>query len=921
MKIIEVRDGFIVFEAGKDICLSSFVKIGGVEKSYIAQITQLKLFGEISIASAKILFLYNDNKLTNYDGSLPDKNSQIESFTQDIISNSIKSKRPVIIGKTMDNSSNITIDYSAFNKKMLMSIDSSDLNNLLVRNLTKQFEHLGMKTIILDTLGVIKSKKYTAGVDFKLPLDTDSLSFMYDSCLSDATSDSKSTIVEIFQELSEYSKTVPFVPFETLKSIVDTMVDKQHVFKLLVLKSKLAKFEKLGYFATKEQEVESLNNILSGKCVVIDLSRLDMLFLNRYLSYIYEKIQKLENVQIIFEASNTVSKKSLKNILTDSNVPISFVTHSKFQYLNDMKNMFDNFIIEPSLTNKKVFDIYSSFLNPVKQGLYLSAGEALNYIPLLSNAQIIDEVAEYTEEPEPIQKEVETIAEEIESEQEVIETIEEENIAEEPVEEELNDISEEIIQTQEPEGEIKEELTEEALDFNEEEIEEQEIDAEILEEPEEMEEEEVVNEVPSMSQDEIYSAIEEKSENILSSVAENFDADERLNLFDEEGEIIEDVPSQKEQNNENEEDYASQSEENSVTIEEKDLDDSEEDSNSEIEEEEIIEPEDTSESDSIVNDIDEVSDTQYSEDIEYNQTGEMQVLNSDEDLAISQEDFDNESSVLKEIEAGYEEDDEEGENQQNESEASNEEIEVDEDVDSMINNVEEEELEVLDSDTLGSHLDIDLSAEPKILPLSGEEYTQDFDEIVELDPNEAGDDDILVDMTEDDNNVLVDENTEQEIIEAVDRVYTTPPKDEEEISDSDLDLIDELNNENDEGLEPLSDENIEDLSGDEDDEGLLEEFHNENENISTFDDSADDAILEHRSSSTPIVPVYDAEIPEEDMVISDPIQQGDAVRHAKYGNGVVEKMIKYGSKTLFAINFENLGRRLLDPTLTEIKKI
>ena len=68
------------------------------------------------------------------------------------------------------------------------------------------------------------------------------------------------------------------------------------------------------------------------------------------------------------------------------------------------------------------------------------------------------------------------------------------------------------------------------------------------------------------------------------------------------------------------------------------------------------------------------------------------------------------------------------------------------------------------------------------------------------------------------------------------------------------------------------------------------------------------------------VPVYDADIPQEDMVMSDPIQQGDTVIHAKYGSGVVEKMIKYGNKTLFSINFDNIGRRLLDPTLTEIKK-
>ena len=44
------------------------------------------------------------------------------------------------------------------------------------------------------------------------------------------------------------------------------------------------------------------------------------------------------------------------------------------------------------------------------------------------------------------------------------------------------------------------------------------------------------------------------------------------------------------------------------------------------------------------------------------------------------------------------------------------------------------------------------------------------------------------------------------------------------------------------------------------------------------------------------------------------------VMHAKYGKGIVEKMVKYGTKTLFSINFQNSGRTLLDPTITELKK-
>ena len=160
------------------------------------------------------------------------------------------------------------------------------------------------------------------------------------------------------------------------------------------------------------------------------------------------------------------------------------------------------------------------------------------------------------------------------------------------------------------------------------------------------------------------------------------------------------------------------------------------------------------------------------------------------------------------------------------------------------------------------------------------------------------------------------EDLDKEILQDVDKVYTTIKEDT--ISDTDLDFIDELNN--------IDDDNL--LNSEENDIIDLEDFSNSEDILESFDENIteekinieDKEILETKNSSTPIVPVYNAEIPSEDLVISDPIEQGDVVVHAKYGNGIVEKMIKYGTKTLYSINFDNIGRRLLDPTLTEIKK-
>ena len=70
-----------------------------------------------------------------------------------------------------------------------------------------------------------------------------------------------------------------------------------------------------------------------------------------------------------------------------------------------------------------------------------------------------------------------------------------------------------------------------------------------------------------------------------------------------------------------------------------------------------------------------------------------------------------------------------------------------------------------------------------------------------------------------------------------------------------------------------------------------------------------------------MVPVYDTEDGEEIADENIGFKAGDRVSHPRYGNGTVEKIIKYGNKTLCSIDFENVGRRLLDPSISDFEKI
>ena len=101
----------------------------------------------------------------------------------------------------------------------------------------------------------------------------------------------------------------------------------------------------------------------------------------------------------------------------------------------------------------------------------------------------------------------------------------------------------------------------------------------------------------------------------------------------------------------------------------------------------------------------------------------------------------------------------------------------------------------------------------------------------------------------------------------------------------------------------------------EDDLNLIDDLTTSDEPIST----SQELPSFEEEEPVPVVPIYSADdIEQKDNQVLEP---GDRVSTPKYGEGVVEKMIKYGNKMLCSIEFPNIGRRLLDPAMSEITKL
>jgi len=106
-----------------------------------------------------------------------------------------------------------------------------------------------------------------------------------------------------------------------------------------------------------------------------------------------------------------------------------------------------------------------------------------------------------------------------------------------------------------------------------------------------------------------------------------------------------------------------------------------------------------------------------------------------------------------------------------------------------------------------------------------------------------------------------------------------------------------------------------DLLVDDNSANITENLENNNDLITGFSDD-----VETKVESEQVLPVYST-VSDNDNESNVKIAEGNIVSHPKYGRGVVEELFNYGNRTLCSIQFDNVGRRLLDPNLAELKQL
>ena len=141
-------------------------------------------------------------------------------------------------------------------------------------------------------------------------------------------------------------------------------------------------------------------------------------------------------------------------------------------------------------------------------------------------------------------------------------------------------------------------------------------------------------------------------------------------------------------------------------------------------------------------------------------------------------------------------------------------------------------------------------------------------------------------------NVNANEHTDEQQITAIDEVIQT--------------ITDKLDSNADNNSSHISEEKIENQLTEE--QEVEEEPPEINENIN-----------EKKSVD---IPIYETDNSSSMLIEDIPFKIGDKVYHPKHGYGIIEGFANYSNKILFCqIEFENVGRRILDPRISGIVKV
>lgn len=433
MKLTEIKNNLakLYYLPTEDkLLISDFLTINDGNQKIIAQVISAESTSKGSTNCAVLKFTLNlspNNAPSAYNGYVPSLDSTVQRTEPGVLKKIFsKSADSIRVGEFSTSTEvDLHVKKSFLDDFLYIQSDRIENTKSIFNTLTKELK----SAVFVDVDGSIKpnvSKEFVLCENFKLPVNFETLNYIYENDLDGLTVEQKAIVQDIVLEILDYIKSeeTGYIPFSTLISVVDDIYKTDKSVGIILFRNKLIKYHQQRLFASTENEFKELFAAIdAGDFISLNLQKAATNWKKEAIGYLVNNAEK-EMHLVMNTDDDSLDKNLAAQIYQKSNIKPIIASGYNSQFANIFKSYAKNLILFSPEEIQKSYPTYSTFLSRLTNNEYIISGAQTYYTPIIVIPVPAQKPIAPAIEEIPL---VETLAEEI---KEIPETISVEDIME-----------------------------------------------------------------------------------------------------------------------------------------------------------------------------------------------------------------------------------------------------------------------------------------------------------------------------------------------------------------------------------------------------------------------------------------------------------------------------------------------------------
>lgn len=364
--------------------LGDFLIVTDDFHALVAQVSEVEsneMDSSLNYLAAHFIFtIEKDGEISDYNGYTPGREADVRKVARKEILRIInKNQKTLPLGRIVNSNTRMDITQKFFVNLCAIFSDKIQSAQTFTSYLADKL-CVRKPVVIFDFTGSEQmegARRITAAKDFKMPLNSKTIDYVYEKGLSRANIEAQALIEEIFRELKKYSDSTSekFIPFAAFSNVVETQYKHTPLPELTVLKNRLQNFQNDSVFASSTGDFKNINRIISNnEITIVDFSPLSLNWLKEFCDFVIGEI-KTDCYLFLRLSENNSDLQLIKNLYENKNIiPVPIMTYG-YKYASNIKVFLNNYVMFKPLVKRPDFPYYTAFLSRISNKEYIVWGE------------------------------------------------------------------------------------------------------------------------------------------------------------------------------------------------------------------------------------------------------------------------------------------------------------------------------------------------------------------------------------------------------------------------------------------------------------------------------------------------------------------------------------------------------------------